>query len=437
MLVAAAMIADLCSTPAPPAPRDPEDAESYVRVGDDARAAGDVRIAATAYRAALARNPDDIHARAALAELCRADSADPDTDHLLAAIAAYTRGDLEVARSALRSLVEAGASTSAGAHFFLGLIALGSHAGGEAVRELEAARVDPTYEPLTRDVLRLAHRDGRLSAIALVAGEVDTNPQLVPDTPPAGATTGPRASDEDLLGIVTATMRPLRWLVLRDVVVSRTQRTVRSLDYFANTLQAGLELDGRADHLAVRYELDDALLGGDAYLVANRGSLTYRHELGSLALVGAYAVRRRDYQQSALTPFDGWSHNAGVGALVHATSSLDIEGQLVGARDLAKDAEFSDVTLGGQLSVRARVGSRTRLSAIVAGWSARYDAAQPDGLERRDNHGEASVDVEVDLGNHWIAVCGTSALVNESTIDDFDYWKLVVRCGPAFAIGGP
>lgn len=431
------MIADLCATAAAPAPHDPEDAANYVRVGDDARAAGDVRIAATAYRAALARDPDEPHARAALAELCRADSADPDTENLLAAIAAYTRGDLDVARAALRTLVQAGASTSAGAHFFLGLIALGNHAGGEAVRELEASRVDPTYATLSREVLRLAHRDGRLSAVALVAAELDTNPQLVPDTPPSGATTGPRASDEDLLAIATATMRPTRWFALRDVVLSRTQRTLRSLDYFNNTLQAGLELDGHADHLAIRYELDDALLGGDAYLVANRGSIAYRRELGSLALVGSYALRRRDYQQLAVAPFDGWGHNGDVGAIVHATSSLDLEGRIVAARDLTRDAEFSDVTLGGQLAVRARVGSRTRISAVAAGWSARYDAAQPDGLERRDTHGEAGIDVEVDLGNHWIAVCGTSAVVNESTIEDFDYWKLVLRCGPAFAIGGP
>src|SRR5436305_351565 len=71
--ILAAAIADLCGpAPAPVAPADPEDAARYVQVADDARAAGDVRVAAVAYRAALARDPSSAAARTALAELCRA-----------------------------------------------------------------------------------------------------------------------------------------------------------------------------------------------------------------------------------------------------------------------------------------------------------------------------------------------------------------------------
>jgi hypothetical protein len=123
------VIADLCTEVAP-APADPADAAAYAQTGDDARAAGDLRIAAIAYRKATALG--DLRAKQALAELCRADAEPGDENALQTAIGLIGRGELGAARRLLERIVANGTSSAAGAQFFLGVIALRRHDGGEA-----------------------------------------------------------------------------------------------------------------------------------------------------------------------------------------------------------------------------------------------------------------------------------------------------------------
>src|SRR5205823_15009560 len=122
------------------------------------------------------------------------------------------------------------------------------------------------YGELATPLVRLAHRDGTFAARVLVAPEFDTNPRLLPDTPPASAMTGRRTSDEDLLAVATVTARPLRWLAIRDVLTLREQRTARSLDFFGENLDVAGELQAGHDHITVRYDFDYDLLAGDRYL---------------------------------------------------------------------------------------------------------------------------------------------------------------------------
>ena len=441
LLAAPVVIADLCgSAPIEVTRRDPAESATYGDVGDEARALGDARTAAIAYRSALALDPANTHARDALAALCvigDADATAAANDALLDAIAAYRAGELDVAVARFAAIAARGGASAAGAHFFLGLVALRRHQGGGAVAELEAARHDPAYATLASSMLRLAHRDGAFSAIVVAENEVDTNPQLLPDTPPSGATSGSRQADDNLLLLATVAARPWRWLSVRDVVSWRKQVTLTSLDFLAETAQLGLELGEGNDHLAIRYDLDDDLLYGRGYLIASRGTVAIHHDLAAVTLGASYALRRRDYQQVAEAPFNGWVHAADASALVHLAPRIDVEARVFGWRELAADPVFANLTGGLQLATHALLGGRTRLAATATAWSSRYDAAEPDGTLREDVHGEASMDVEVDLGDHVFAVGGASVLGNRSTVEDFRYSKLVVRCGIAIAFGGP
>lgn len=438
MIVFAAVIADLCAAaPESTAPPDPAESAAYGQAGDEARRAGDTRIAAIAYRKAIAADRDNARAKDALAALCEADAAPASDAALLEAIARFRAGDLEGARAGLVVLASGAGASAASAHFFLGLIALRRHDRTWAVRELELAARDPAYTEAATAMLRLARRDGPLAGVVLAEPELDTNPQLVPDTPPAGATTGPPHTDEDLLLVGMLTARPARWLAFREVLAWRNQRQLQELDFLGETAQAAGALDGRADHLSIRYDLDYDVLDGTSYLLAHRGTAAFRHDLGAVTVGASYALRHREYVQPAQAGFTGWVHAADLGATLQLTPQLDVDVSALGWRELTADPAFSDVAGGVQATVRARVSSRVRIAASGSVWHAIYDGAEPDGALRRDTHAEGTIDVEIDLGDHVIAVAGASITGNQSTIEDFRYWKLVARAGFALAFGGP
>jgi hypothetical protein len=432
-LVFAAAISDLCGpAPAPIALADPQDAARYVEVGDEAKRAGDNRVALVAYRSALARDPGNAAASAAITELCRAEPTND--DELLSAIALFRAGELDASAKALGPLAARG---DAGAHFFLGAIGLAQHAGGSAVLDLELAAADPQYAESARILLPLARRDGPVSAIVLVAPEIDTNPQLLPDTPPSGSMLSAPRTDEDLLMAATVTAHPTRWLYVRDAFAWREQRVQDEVDLLTETATAGVELGTGATRWGGHYDFDYALLSNAEYLFAHRGTVNVQHELGPAALVGEYALRRRDFQQVAQAAFTGWVQTGDGGAIVHLSPRFDLDARGMVTREHTEDPTFSNYAVGATVAARMRPMPGMRLAAQLAGWYAIYDGAEPDGSLRRDGHAEASVDVEYDLSDHSLATCGAGVIGNDSTIDDFDYAKLVVRCGLAFAIGGP
>lgn len=436
-LVAAA-IAELCTPVSPSADApDAAAADAYVAVGDTARAAGDTRVAATAYRKALLADPANAHARGALDALCATDRATQDEATLLGAIAAYQRGDYETAQRTLETLVARGAALASNAHLFLGLIALAHHDGSRAADELELAARDPLYAETTRPLLRQAHRDGPLAALVLVAQEIDSNPQLLPDTPPIGAMTGPPQTDGDLLAAATVTWRPTSWSFVRDLLSWREQYQLRAFDFFGNTTEAGVDFRRGVDQVTLAYTLEYDLLAAAPYLIGNGALLSYRHDLSMVSIVTSYALRQRDFRQAMDAGFTGWAASADAGVVVHATPRVDLEARALGLREFTADSTFSDYAAGVRVAARLRLGSRARLSALATGWYATYDAPEPDGTQRNDLHGELGLDAEYDLGDYVLATCAAQVIDNQSSVLDFVYSKLVARCGFAVAWGGP
>jgi hypothetical protein len=435
LLVTAVALAELCGAPEPGATRDPDDSAAYTAVGDEALAAGDTHIAAIAYRNAVALDPANERAAAALARLCKAPPPPDDGTALLDAIARYRTGERAAVGAALSAIVAARGPSASGAHLVLGLIALERHEAAAAIRELELARADPELGALASSLLRFARRDGALAITLLVAPELDTNPQLLPDTPPEGSVTGAPVVDEDLLTAATVTARPWRWLAIRDVVLWRNQRALSMLDFIGENAQVAAELVAGRERAALRYELDYDLLDGARYLFAHRAGFAYRHDADAFALVASYSVRRRDFARAAQQAFTGWVHAGDAGAVIHLRSGVDLDARLTAGRELTADRSFANLTGGVELTLRSRPTSSLRLVASAAGGLARYDAAQPDGQLRRDATIEASADLEVDLGDHLIGIAGASVARQDSSIEDFRYTKLIVRCGIMLAFG--
>lgn len=437
VLVAAAAISELCNVASPAQPRDPAESATYTEVGDEASAAGDPSIAIVAYRKAVALDPTNQRAAEALAVLCKATPVADEAETLLAAIARYRKGDRDGARAELTALAGRQSETAAGAHFFLGLIALELHDRRTAERELALARRDPEYADLAFDLLRLARRDGAIAGMVLLLPELDTNPQQLPDTPPMDSTTGPRQSDADMLLAGSLTLRPWPWLALRNNLAWREQLVLDDLDFLGENPQVAVEGVRGADRGGIRYDFNYDLLHRTAYLFAHRVTASYRRELGDVAATASYSARHRDYVQPAQAPFTGWVHAADVGATVRFGQRVELDARAIGWREITVDPVFASIAGGGQLAVRARPVSRLRVTAQTSLWFARYDEPEPDGKLRRDRHVDGSVDVEIDLGDHVIALAGASVARNGSSIEDFRYWKLTARCGLAFALGGP
>lgn len=434
-LPAVVALAELCAAAAAPAPeRDPIDSAAYAAVGDDARAERDTRTAVIAYRKAIALDPDNARARAALSELCRA--APDDGAALLAAIAHHRRGERAAARTALVAVAGAGGASEPAARFFLGLIALEAHDTRTAIRELERASADPAYRELATSLLRLARRDGALSATVLVEPEVDTNPQLLPDTPPLGALTGPPEIDVDLLTVATITARPWPWLAVRNALTWRNQQERSELDFVRENVQIAAELTRRRDRIALQYDLDVDWLAGARHLLAHRAGAAYRREGAALDAVASYAVRRRDYARDSELPFDGWVHAADAGAVLALRRGVELDARIIAGREVTADRSFAHVSGGVRLAVRTRATLPVRLRVVATTGYARYDQAQPDGLLRRDGTVELAGDMEIDLGDHVFAVAGANVTRSASSVEDFRYTKLVVRAGLVLALGG-
>jgi len=437
------VLADLCGD-VPAGAQDRDAAAAYAAVGDEARAAGDTRVAAVAYRKALAADPAQADARSALDALCRddatraaSDASGDDSARLAAAIDRYRAGDLDVAARELEPIAAGSSPSAAGAHLFLGLIALARHDGGTANRELESASHDPTFAALVAPLQRLARRDG-LVAVQLVAEpELDTNPSLLPDTPPAGASTGAPRADEDLLLVGALTARPRPWLAVRNTVLWRDQRTLTDLDFIADDAQGEATIDRGRDHVSVRYDFDADLLAGDLYLLAHRAGAAYKRDLSDVAIVTSYAIRRRAYQGADEAPFTGWVHAGDAGVQSRIGDHVDVEARALATREETADPTFSAWTAGAQAIGRWRPMGRARVAASATSWYARYDGAEPEGQMRRDTHVEGALDAELDLGDFVIAIAGLSAAHNDSTVEDFRYDRVIARVGVSVLFGVP
>jgi len=178
------------------------------------------------------------------------------------------------------------------------------------------------------------------------------------------------------------------------------------------------------------------VLESSSYLIANRGTASYRHDFARLALGGRYTGRHRDFRRVEEAPFTGWMHEGELELTLHARPDLDIELQALGSREMTEEALYANLAGGGRLGVRVGPFRRFRGAGSFAAWGARYDAPYPDGRARHDTRAEGTIELELDLADHVMAIASTTVARNTSTIEDFRYWKIVARVGIAFAFGG-
>ena len=225
--------------------------------------------------------------------------------------------------------------------------------------------------------------------------------------------------------------------VYADIEVTKTmrQRTLSALDFLADDAELAAELTGGWHRVALRYDIDLDLLGGRSYLIANRAAVTYRHD-GAVSPVASYSLRRRDYLEDAQQPFTGWVHAADAGVVAQVAGAIELDARATLRRELTGDPSFANLSAGLRVALRTRSTARVRLIASAAGGYTGYDSPQPDGQLRRDVALEASADVEIDVGDHVIAVTGAAIAHNQSSIEDFRYNQLIARCGLVVAWGG-
>jgi hypothetical protein len=466
VLIIAALLGDLCDA-APPAPppatgtdapaaddsaRAAEESARYADVGDAERAAGHARTAAVAYRKALELDPGNHRARAALAELCLADAAalppapaPPDAadaaagadEALGVGLARYRRGDLAgAARSFSRA--RSGAATCGAAHFFLGMIAYRQHDAATAMHELDLAGRDPRYAEVAAEVRRLAAQERTWVFSLLSQAEVDSNVELLPETPPAFSTAGTPVSDLNLLLLGAVALRPAAGLLLRESLFWRDQLELSSFDFLRERAEARYQLE-RGRHLAsLRYDFDLDFLDGATYLYAHHLGLGYRLGAGERVALGAgLDLRRRDFPGAARADFNGFVESGELAASLQLGDRWDLGGSVNATREDSRDPVFASVAGGAALTLRLRLARGWRVAASLRGYASSYDAAQPDGLLRQDLHGEAELDAEVDLGDSWLLFVGADATRNGSTVEDFRYVKLAAHAGVAVSFGAP
>jgi hypothetical protein len=431
LAVTAAVLGELCAPPPPAtAARDPAAAARYVEIADAERAAGHARTAATAYRAALARDPASAPARAGLAALCAAPARSP-ADELAAGLARFRAGDHAAAQAHFAAATRGAGEVGAGAHFFLGVIALRAGERSQAMRELSIAAAAPAYAAPAAELRRLARRQGKLALSVLIAPEWDSNVRLVPDAP-ATTLASDAESDAAILGVATAALRPAAALSLGGTVAWRRHVRMTETDLVAARGQLDVELTRGVHRLGARGELAVDTVGGDLYGAAQQGSVSYAWEPAPGAAAAArYALRRRAYDAAESEVFSGVVHAAGLSGRVRAARALQLGGELGGGRERTRDPALDAWTAGATLEARLSpaAGLRYTLSGgVTRGW---YDGG------RRDLRFAGSLDAELDLGDHFALVAGADLDRADSTDAAYGYTRLVVRAGVAAFVGLP
>ena len=419
-LAVAALVVELCVAPPPTATRSRAEATAYVAVGDAERTSGHAVTAAVAYRAALAHDPTNAPARAGLDAVCATESLSP-AMALLAAIDRYHAGDLPGARSRLEVAAQGPAELAAGAHFFLGMIAVRSGQRQLALAELAHAAAEPSYATAALEMRRLVRRQGPVVLSLLVAPEWDSNVGLLADNP---ATGNEVAADGDLMSALAVTVRSGRVLSLAANALVRKRFRLTDHDLMSARGAASLEqgkvqvvLGGGAD-----------VVGGEAYGGVVSGSVTAH--LGPLD--ARYELRRRLYWADDAADYTGWIHGAVLVARGRPATGLELSVEVLGERELTRADALDAWAVGGTLGAawRPLAGLRLGISADARG--AFYDDGQ-----RRDLRYGGELEAELDVSDHLSLVAALEVLRQESTFVDSRYLKVVARAGVSGTLGLP
>lgn len=464
LLLAVALLAtDPCAPPPPPAGApEPGAAEAYRKVGDAERAAGSLETAAVAYREALASDPADAAARAALDALCRAQRAEspfrrgmsrleagdrrgaveafrearaagPDTSaSLMEGVALYELGDDAEAGRRFAEAREDPAHRQA-ADLYLGFIALRAGEGAEAARRFEAAATSPDLAPLAAGLLPLARRTGRLLLAAAADGLWDSNAQLAPTGTPLGT-----SSDGAANLSASALYRPLgeSGPYLSASGFFHEQVRFGELDQAGLAGSAGWQLGRGSRALLAEYGYEDRTLNGAQFLGAHRLLAAGWLPAGPLTLAASYLVRFESYQGTLYQPFSGTLQRAEVSAAAPLGPAARVLVAYGLARDSADLPALSFVEHGPRAELRLALapGLRLGLQAALA-WRP-YDAFDAQlGVARSDATLDGAARLEWDLAERVVLRGGVEGRRNWSSASALDYLRVVPMLGIGFVTG--
>lgn len=468
-MIATLLLTALLAQPAPDpcapvaeAERDPAAAAAYRDIGDEERAAGRIDPAVVAYRAALARDPSSLRARAALGELCSARGRDQALERgvalfragkcpealeplsaaraqgdraaaLLEGICRYRAGDDAEAAAAFRD-AERDPESRASAQLFLGLLALRRGRPAEAAPLLDSAAADPLLAPVAQGLSRDLERRGAVVLSLLAEGGWDSNADLAADSSfaPAGA------GDAFVGGAAVVTVAP--WGesggYARAAATWRNQLRLSEQDLVGLGAAAGYQLGRARRHVLLEGGYDLRRLGGQPYLSAPRLQGEARLDLGERWSTGAwYALRWESYA-------GGQEDYSGLRQTGQADLTAELGGRLLltaawqGALDAARTDALAFQEHGPLLAAALPLGARARLVAGAA-WTWRsYDAADPDlGLRRTDEYADLAASVELDVASRWSVLLSVAGRRAYSNVPDFRYARVVSSLGLSWTAG--
>jgi tetratricopeptide (TPR) repeat protein len=456
LLAVALLTTDPCAPPPPAGAPDPAAAEAYRKVGDAERAAGALETAAVAYREALARDPADAAARAALGALCRgqreespfrrgmrlldagdrrgaveafreARAAGPDTSaSLMEGVALYELGDDAEAGRRFAEAREDAAHRQA-ADLYLGFIALRAGEGAEAARRFEAAATSPDLAPLAAGLLPLARRTGKLLLAAAADGLWDSNAQLAPTGTPLGT-----SSDGAANLSASALYRPLgeSGPYLSASGFFHKQIRFEELDQAGLAGSAGWQLGRGSRALLAEYGYEERTLNGAQFLGAHRLLAAGWLPAGHLTLAASYLVRFESYQGTLYQPFSGTLQRAEVSA----AAPLGPAARVLFAYGLARELSF--VEHGPRAELRLALAPRLRLDLHAALAWRPYDVFDAQlGVARSDTTLDGAARLEWDLAERVVLRAGVEGRRNWSSAAALDYLRVVPTVGIGFVTG--
>jgi tetratricopeptide (TPR) repeat protein len=445
----------------PAVERDPEAAAAYQAIGDEESAAGRREPAVVAYRAALARDPENAGARTALDSLCSAQTRDREFTRglelfragryrdalepleaarargnlaaaLLAGICHYRAGEDAAAATAFRE-AEQDPEARASAQLFLGLLALRRGRPAEAAPLLDSAAADPLLAPVARSLSRDLRRQGRVVVSLLAEGGWDSNADLR-----AGASFAPRGAGDGFVG-GAAVISTAPWgesgPYARAAATWRDQLRLHEEDLAGLGAAAGLQLGRARRHVLVEGGYDVRRLGGRPYLSAPQLMGEGRLDLGDRWSVGAWTSLRWETFHAGLDDGSGL-RQAAQADVTAQTGRLLLTAAWQGERSGARSALLRFREHGPVLAAVLSMGASTRVLSGAAWTWREYEASDP-ALERRraDGYADVAGGVEVDVTARWTVQLSVAGRRAYSNVPEFRYARVVSTLGLSWTMG--
>lgn len=462
-MISALLLALLASTdpcaPASPLPPDAATAQVYREIGDGHRQAGELHLAAIAYREALRRAPQDAALQRSLEAVCR-----PSPSAFEQGQAKLQRGDLlgavpllEQARregDASATLLEGIALFQLGreaqaqpllaeaagdpslrnsAEFFLGLIALHQGDRTRAVALFDSARGDPALTNDALELRNLAQSEGRLHVSLLAQSLYDTNPTLLPTAAVQG---GKGDVGFSLAGLLLYQPWGPSGPYARLSTVGTAQVSYSDFNFASGAGSLGWRTGKGGAFALGEYTFSYAALGQSPYLVAHQLFTQGQVAPGRWLLGATYSAQSRSFQTANAQPYSGWLQRAhGYVGYRFGDALLAFTGYRV-TRDSVTLPELSYLEHAPWAELRLFLSPRARLVASGDYAWRGYDALDPQlAILRSDRVLEGSAAAELDLDDHFTVRFTAGGSHQRSNVPDFNFDAVTLGLGLQYTAG--